>query len=189
GDFSLDLKPGEWACITGKSGCGKTSLLRAVLGFQPLDSGRIFVGGEELSARTVERIRQRTSYLPQELFLPVDTVGEMWRIPFELKSSRHIKMSEEKLFQVWHTLGLEKDLLRLKVVQLSGGQRQRILLSMAALLGRGLLLADEPTSALDEECVGRVVDLLRSLTKEGTAVLTVSHNRTLFDACDKVVRF
>ena len=179
-DLDVEVASGEWVCVTGGSGCGKTSLLRAVLGFLPLEAGRVWVCGEELSLHTVERIRRRTAYVPQELFLPAETVEEMLRIPFDLKANRRIPF--------WDTVGLEHGLLRRKVGQLSGGQRQRIVLSMAALLGKRLLLADEPTSALDEESVGKVAGLLRGMAAGGAAVVSVSHNRTLLEACDRVVR-
>ena len=187
-DLDMDVAAGQWVCVTGESGCGKTSLLRAVLGFLPLEAGRVSVCGEDLSLHTVERIRRRTAYVPQELFLPADTVEEMLRIPFDLKANRRIPFSTEGLFRIWDTLGLEHGLLRRKVGQLSGGQRQRIVLSMAALLGKRLLLADEPTSALDEESVGKVAGLLRGMAAGGAAVVSVSHNRTLLGACDRVVR-
>ena len=187
-DFSLEVRAGEWVCVTGESGCGKTSLLRAVLGFLPLEAGRVSVGGEELTEHTVERIRKRTAYVPQELFLPAESVDEMLHLPFHLKANRGGDFSEEKLFRFWTLLGLERDLLHRKVVQLSGGQRQRIILSMAATLGKRLLLADEPTSALDEDSVGRVSALFRRLTAGGTAVLSVSHNRAFLEACDRVVK-
>ena len=61
--FSLEVWAGEWVCVTGESGCGKTSLLRAALGFLPLEAGRVSVGGEELTEHTVERIRKRTAYV------------------------------------------------------------------------------------------------------------------------------
>ena len=163
-DFSLEVRAGEWVCVTGESGCGKTSLLRAALGFLPL------------------------AYVPQELFLPAESVDDMLHLPFHLKANRGGDFSEEKLFRFWTLLGLERDLLHRKVVQLSGGQRQRIILSMAAMLGKRLLLADEPTSALDEDSVGRVSALFRRLTAGGTAVLSVSHNRAFLEACDRVVK-
>lgn len=87
-DFSLEVRAGEWVCVTGESGCGKTSLLRAVLGFLPLEAGRVSVGGEELTEHTVERIRKRTAYVPQELFLPAESVDEMLHLPFHLKANR-----------------------------------------------------------------------------------------------------
>ena len=174
-DFSLEVRAGEWVCVTGESGCGKTSLLRAALGFLPLEAGRVSVGGEELTEHTVERIRKRTAYVPQELFLPAESVDDMLHLPFHLKANRGGDFSEEKLFRFWTLLGLERDLLHRKVVQLSGGQRQRIILSMAAMLGKRLLLADEPTSALDPEMVGEVLELMKQLAREGMTMVVVTH--------------
>ena len=187
-DFGLEVRAGEWVCVTGESGCGKTSLLRAALGFLPLETGRVRVGGLELSEHTVERIRRCTAYVPQELFLPVETVEEMLHLPLDLKANRGREFTEERLFRCWAQLGLGRDLLHRRVVQLSGGQRQRIVLSMATLLDKQLLLADEPTSALDEDSVGRVAALFRSQAARGAAVLSVSHNRAFLEACDRVVK-
>ncbi len=187
-DFGMEVRAGEWICVTGESGCGKSSLLRAVLGFLPLEAGQVYVCGEELTAHTVDRIRKQTAYVPQELFLPAGTVEEMLRFPFGLKANRGAGFSEERLFGLWALLGLERGLLRRKAVQLSGGQRQRVILSMTAMLDKRLLLADEPTSALDEDSVARVSRLFRRLATGGTAVLSVSHNRTFLEACDRVVK-
>lgn len=187
-DLDVEVASGEWVCVTGESGCGKTSLLRAVLGFLPLETGRVRVCGEELALHTVDRIRRRTAYVPQELFLPSETVEEMLRVPFDLKANRRVRYAPDGVFRIWDVLGLEHDLFYRKVGQLSGGQRQRIILSMAALLGKRLLLADEPTSALDEDSVGKVARLFRGMAAKGTAVVSVSHNRTLLGACDRVVK-
>lgn len=186
--LSLEVGEGEWVCVTGESGCGKTSLLRAVLGFLPLEGGQIFVGGEPLSVHTADSIRRRTVYVPQDFFLPADTVEEVLGLPFGLKANRGRAFSGARLAAVWDMLGLEHALLHRKVSQLSGGQRQRVILSMAALLDKELLLADEPTSALDKESVGRVAALFRKMADRGAAILSVSHNTAFVQACDRVVR-
>lgn len=185
--FDMQVAAGEMVCLTGESGCGKTSLLRAVLGFVPLDGGQIQVDGLKLSAATADDIRRRVAYVPQELSLPCERVSEMVRLPFELKANRGAAFSHERLLDTWRLLGLEPDLLHRKTNKISGGQRQRILLSTSVLLGKKLLLADEPTSALDAESVQRVSELLHRTCSAGTAVVVVSHDTRLISACHRVV--
>ena len=93
-DFNLAVGKGQLVCLMGESGCGKTSVLRALLGFVPVSSGRIWMGGDELSLHTVHHIRQITAYVPQELALPSEWVSEMVRLPFELKANQHIRFEE-----------------------------------------------------------------------------------------------
>lgn len=186
-DFNMEVKPGEVVCLTGGSGCGKTSLLKAVLGFLPLEEGCVRCCGERLDVHTVDKLRRQVSYIPQELYIHEETVADMIRVPFELKTNKDVKLSEAALMETWGLLGLDKGLLHRKVMQLSGGQRQRILLSMSVLLGKKILLADEPTSALDSEGVTRVSRLFRKAAERGTAVLAVSHNREFMEACDRVL--
>ena len=188
-DFSLEVRAGEWVCVTGESGCGKTSLLRAALGFLPLEAGRVSVGGEELTEHTVERIRKRTAYVPQELFLPAESVDDMLHLPFHLKANRGGDFSEEKLFRFWTLLGLERDLLHRKVVQLSGGQRQRICIGTALMQEPKLLIADEPVSALDVTIQAQVLELLKQLKEEmGLSILFISHDlRVVYQMCNHVM--
>ncbi len=187
-NISLKVSRGELVGITGESGCGKTSLIRAILGFAPSE-GSIIVDETPLCPNTVEEIRTKIAYLPQELSLPVDTVEEMVRLTFELKANRGTTFSKEALMSDWNKLNLSPALFSKHVSEVSGGQRQRILLSAAGLLGKPLLLADEPTSALDATASEVVADYLRMLADErNTAVVVVTHSDMLADRCDRCLK-
>jgi ABC-type multidrug transport system ATPase subunit len=187
-NISLKVSRGELVGITGESGCGKTSLIRAILGFAPSE-GSIIVDETPLCPNTVEEIRTKIAYLPQELSLPVDTVDEIVRLTFELKANRGTTFSKEALMSDWNKLNLSPALFSKHVSEVSGGQRQRILLSAAGLLGKPLLLADEPTSALDATASEAVADYLRMLADErNTAVVVVTHSDMLADRCDRYLK-
>ena len=96
-DLSFTVDQGQLVCITGDSGTGKTTLLRAILGFLPLDDGVISIDGEIINSMSAETFRRRMMYVPQELSLPFDTVEEMVQLPFTLKYNRYVKFSFEKM--------------------------------------------------------------------------------------------
>ncbi|MDR0939708.1 MAG: ATP-binding cassette domain-containing protein [Mediterranea sp.] len=186
-DFSLSLDQGVTACITGQSGCGKTSLLNAIMGFVPLSSGSIRVGGTLLSKATVDTIRQRIAWIPQELALPFEWVREMVELPFGLKVNRSARFSEERLFACFDELALERELYQKRVNEVSGGQRQRIMLAVAALLGKPLIIIDEPTSALDADNSDKVLAFFQRQAERGATVLAVSHDKQFASGCRVIV--
>ena len=102
--FEMKLEKGETACIVGQSGCGKTSLLNAVMGFVPLYEGTIKVGGTLLDKSTIDLVRRQIAWIPQELALPFEWVKEMVSLPFELKVNRSVPFSEERLFMCFDEL-------------------------------------------------------------------------------------
>ncbi len=155
--FSMKLERGETACIVGQSGCGKTSLLNAVMGFVPLKEGSIQVGETLLDISTIDSVRRQIAWIPQELALPFEWVKEMVALPFGLKVNRSVPFSEERLFTCFDELGLEHELYTKRVNEVSGGQRQRIMLAVAAMLNKPLIIIDEPTSALDAGSTGKVL--------------------------------
>ncbi|MEG1861797.1 MAG: ATP-binding cassette domain-containing protein [Bacteroidaceae bacterium] len=188
-EVSVSVRQGEMLGLTGGSGCGKTSLLKLVLGFLVKDEGEVIIEGTTFTKETVYALRERMSYVPQELSFPCDTVGEMVKMPFELKANRSVLFSEERLFSDWQKLGLDKKLYTKALSKISGGQKQRIVLASAALLGKPLLLLDEPTSAIDVESVELVKKYLRGVCAEKRAVVVVTHDKRLLDACDKRMNF
>lgn len=183
---NLDLKvdQGQLVGITGESGCGKTSLLRAILGFVPLTSGTIEVCGLPLDAHHIHDIRRRTAYVPQELQPPADTGRDLLRLTHDLEANRSFAAAPSLLT----SLALDPSLISLEASKLSGGQRQRILLAAALSLPKPLLLLDEPSSALDEESTQRVAHALISACRdERRAALVVSHDPVLLSFCDKTI--
>ena len=185
--FEMKLEKGETACIVGQSGCGKTSLLNAVMGFVPLYEGTIKVGGTLLDKSTIDLVRRQIAWIPQELALPFEWVKEMVSLPFELKENRSVPFSEERLFMCFDELGLEHELYFKRVNEVSGGQRQRIMLAVAALLNKPLIVIDEPTSALDTGSTDKVLAFFRRQAEKGAAVLAVSHDKDFASGCHYLI--
>lgn len=185
--FNMKLERGETACIVGQSGCGKTSLLNAVMGFVPLKEGSIQIGETLLDISTIDSVRRQIAWIPQELALPFEWVKEMVSLPFELKVNRSVPFSEERLFACFDELGLEHELYTKRVNEVSGGQRQRITLAVAAMLNKPLMIIDEPTSALDAGSTGKVLSFLQRQAESGTAVLAVSHDKDFASGCHYLI--
>ena len=187
GGLSFSADDGEVVCITGESGCGKTSLLRAILGFIPLHEGHISIDGELLTPAAAGEFRKYMAYVPQDLAMPMETVGEMVKMPFALKANISTPFSKARLMEEWQKLDLAPELYDKKVSELSGGQRQRIFISTLGLLQKSIVLADEPTSALDAHTTALVLNYLKALAAKGATGITVSHDPTFASACDKKI--
>jgi len=189
-DLDLTVEAGQMVGLTGESGCGKTSLLRVVLGFVPLTSGTVEVCGLPLDVHHVNEIRRAVAYVPQELQPPATTGRDLIRLTHDLEHNRgKSSFQREQLETCLASLSLAPELLEQDAPKLSGGQRQRLLIAAALLLGKSLFLLDEPTSALDEESTQRVaLALLRACHEDGHAALIVSHDPVLLSFCDKTIK-
>lgn len=185
-NLNLGLEAGEVLCLSGHSGCGKTSLLRAILGFTPLHAGSVEVCEQQLAPDTAESIRRNTAYLPQDLHLTVRTVEELLDATLSLRHlARHHARLMEKAWKHCEALGLQPEqIISLEAAKLSGGQRQRILLAAALASPAPLLLLDEPTSALDAHNAELAAECIRQVCREEQrAALVVSHDTALFQPC------
>ena len=186
GGLSLRADDGQVVCITGESGCGKTSLLRAILGLVPLAEGHISIDGELLTPAAAGEFRKYIAYVPQDLALPSEWVRDMVKMLFELKANAVTPFSKERLMEEWIKLDLAPELYDKKVSELSGGQRQRIIISCVGLLQKSIVLADEPTAALDPHATSLVLAYFKALAAKGATVITVSHDSAFADSCDKI---
>ena len=183
--FNLQLKRGEIASISGSSGCGKTSLLNAILGFTPLKEGRITVNNIILDKNSIDLIRKQIAWIPQELALPLEWVRDMIQLPFGLKANRTTPFSEAQLFNCFEELGLERELYYKRVNEISGGQRQRISIARAILKNPPILILDEATSALDTESERLVQEALERLMKTRTTI-AISHRLSTIKNADEI---
>ena len=185
--FSCHIEEGAFACITGVSGCGKTSLLKSFLGLTPLVGGSIKVGGDMLNEATCSAIRKQIAYLPQDLALPYETVGEAVRQVLKI-DGMNMHSSTPLLCENLAKLGLDEELLDKRVAEISGGQRQRLMLAVLSLLDRKVWLLDEPTAALDKASRDYVIEFLIEQQGRGKTIVAVSHDSFFSSKCSAIIQ-
>ncbi len=183
-NFSMSVEKGMKVTLAGESGSGKTTFIHLLLGFLPVYEGEIYLFGKELKPKNIQHIRSNTAYIPQELYLPFNSVEEIIYTPFRFKRNKDATPSLEKIKETLNELNLEKDILKKNLDEISGGQKQRIAIASALLLNKSLLILDEPTSALDTNTINKV--MTRVLKHNDQTVLSTSHNQNWADHSDKI---
>ena len=191
-DLNMDARAGSWTAVTGPSGSGKSTVLATVLGFLPLESGRVLASGEVLEG---EQLRGYAAWCPQAAHIFESTLeGNLM-----LARDRSDRPSEEELLEVLRRVGLGEWFdalpqgLRTPVGAggsfLSGGQRQRLAVARALLVNSPVLLLDEPTAHLDAESARALMADLDAATRSSSvATVLVSHRPEDIARCDEVVR-
>lgn len=185
--FSCHIEKGAFVCITGASGCGKTSLLKSFLGLTPLTYGNIRVGKDMLNEDTCAVIRKSISYLPQDLSLPYETANEAVRQVLKIGGTT-THSCDTMLRKNMAKLGLDEDLLDKRMAEISGGQRQRLMLATLALLDRPIWLLDEPTAALDKVSRDYVIQFLLEQQHRGKTIVAVSHDAFFSSQCSTIIQ-
>lgn len=184
-DFSLSVEKGEKLAITGESGKGKSTLLNLLAGFIPDYQGEIRVDGTLLSSKTVDKIRTKIAWLPQDTTLTFESVEELFYAPFQFVQNKAKKPTKEEITDIFKTFYISEELLSKKVNEISGGQKQRIILASCLLLDKPLLLIDEPTSALDKAVKERVTDYI--LNRKDVTIIAVTHDEYWINQSSRVV--
>jgi ABC-type polar amino acid transport system ATPase subunit len=175
--IDLSVAAGDVQVIIGPSGSGKSTLLRCINLLEPLDSGQIFLEGEEITRKGVDvsAIRQRIGIVFQQfnLFPHLRVLDNL-----TLAARRIRKMPRDKArgraLDLLGRVGLEEK-ARQYPHQLSGGQQQRVAIARALMMEPHVMLFDEVTSALDPELVGEVLVVMRDLARSGMTMLVVTH--------------
>ncbi|MBQ1304258.1 MAG: amino acid ABC transporter ATP-binding protein [Erysipelotrichaceae bacterium] len=186
-DFSVD--EGEVVCLIGRSGSGKSTMLRCINLLEIPDSGEIRVFGENiLENRDVNSYRAKVGMCFQQfnLFTNMNVLENCVRPQMKvLRRTR--KEAEEKALQLLAKVGM-LDFSRTSVNTLSGGQKQRVAIARALCMDPKLMLFDEPTSALDPEMVQEVLNVMRELAAEGLTMIIVTHEmRFAREVSDRIV--
>ena len=191
-DISFSVNKGEIVCIRGKSGEGKTTLLRCLTALETADKGSIKINDIYLckednnhikyaKKNELQTIRQEIGLVFQNfnLFPHMNVMENLMEAPLYLKNDtrENIKGRAEELLKGLELEGKEDSY----PFQLSGGQQQRVAIARACMLNPSVLCFDEPTSALDEQTRGQISKIIRYLSSVGIAIIIVTHDNAFAD--------
>ena len=178
-DVNLRAHPGEFIYLIGRTGSGKSSLLKTLYGELPLTQGTGSVCGvslEGLKPKKVHLLRRKLGIVFQDFELLTDRTAEE-NLQFVLKVTDWKNRAErdQRVAEVLEAVGLETKGYK-RPHELSGGERQRLAIARALLNAPDLILADEPTGNLDPETAEGILRLLHDLAANGRCVLMATHN-------------
>lgn len=198
---SFDIRRGEALALVGESGCGKSTIAKALLRILPdrgsgISGGKIWFEGEDLAAlpeKEMAKIRgEKISMVFQD---PMTALNPVKRILTQVSSVIRLhnpgmskREAEERAIRMLETVGISRDRVRDYPHQFSGGQQQRVVVAIGLSCDPDLLLADEPTTALDVTIQAQVLDMMTKLIREtNTAMLMITHNLGIVaETCDYV---
>ena len=173
-NISFSVEKGEFLSILGPSGCGKTTLLRILIGLVKPDSGKIYLGGRDI---TNERPSERSMGIVFQNYALFENMTVIKNIEYAMKIRKDLKQAaRERALSLAESMGLS-DHINKYPSELSGGQQQRVLLARALCSADKLILLDEPVTGLDPVVTAEFYALLKKLNRDyGITVIMVSHD-------------
>lgn len=184
--INLQINQGEFVVILGQSGAGKSTLLNILGGMDNATSGKIIVGGEEITSYNDKELTKYRASSVGFIFqfyniLPSLTVLENVNLIKDV--TKTVKDAKDAIKKV----GLEKHMNKFPS-ELSGGEQQRVSIARAIMKNPKILLCDEPTGALDSKTGAEILKILKKEADEDTTVIIVTHNSLIADVADRVIR-
>lgn len=172
---NFEFKKGSTTAIIGRSGLGKTTLVKLILGITSLNEGDILVCGSSiLDMKNLSKVRRRNIGCVFQNFNLISgfTVKENILLP-----RYFFENGENNINEICNTLGLSKEILSKSIDKISGGEKQRVALARALINNPEVLIADEPTGNLDAANEQNIIELLKRINEElGITIITVTHS-------------
>ncbi|MFA5210962.1 MAG: ABC transporter ATP-binding protein [Patescibacteria group bacterium] len=187
--FNLKVKGGEKLALVGPSGSGKSSIIKLLLRMYSLNSGKIFIDGQDISRMTKESLWRNISFVPQEPLLFHRSLYENISYGRKNASRDEVIKAAKKAYAHDFIMKLKKGYdteVGERGIKLSGGERQRIALARAILKNSPILIMDEATSALDSESEQLIQKALENLMQEKTVII-VAHRLSTISQMDRVI--
>jgi phospholipid/cholesterol/gamma-HCH transport system ATP-binding protein len=187
---TFKVTKGECLGLIGGSGCGKSVILRSLIGLEKPDKGQIFIDGTDIThmkERELVSIRTHVAYAFQGGAL-FDSMSVYDNLAYPLRE--HTKLNEteikRKIHDILHEFGLEGN-EKIFPASLSGGMQKRLGLARAIILGPNIVLYDEPTAGLDPYNTKRIQDMILRLKAKGVTSILVTHDMpSAFAVCDRI---
>jgi polar amino acid transport system ATP-binding protein len=176
-DVTVKVASGEVVVVIGPSGSGKSTFLRCLNHLESADGGKILIEGVDIldSNTNIDHIRAEVGMVFQSFNLfPHKTVLENVMLAQRVVRKRSSSEAKERAETLLTKVGIQ-DKANVFPSQLSGGQQQRVAIARALAMDPKIMLFDEPTSALDPEMIGEVLDVMKTLAKEGMTMVVVTH--------------
>ena len=177
-DFNLSVKEGEFLTVIGRSGCGKTTMLKLMNGLLTPDTGKVYVEGKNIAETDIISLRRRIGYVIQNrgLFPHMTVEKNITYVPV-ISGKKNKKENHELALKLLKLVGLEEEKLHRYPSELTGGQQQRVGIARALAANPKILLMDEPFGALDEITRQTMQDEILRLQKElELTIIFITHD-------------
>ncbi len=187
--FSLTIEPGEFVCISGESGKGKSTILNIMGLLDFPDTGDVIIRGVKnaslQSASGRKLARKEIAYVFQNYGL-VEDQTVIYNMKIAAKFSE--KQSIQDYYDALEEVGLKQGVLKQKIYQLSGGEQQRVALARLHVKPSSIILADEPTGSLDATNRDIIMNILKKHNEAGKTLVVVTHDKEIEKCANRVVR-